>query len=943
MGPKHPVTAEDVETNPDKMRKLSAFRENAKRMTPESSVQRVYKVFNDLHEFEVAAVQAVAELRRYLDEHRDSSEPQQSEEVAETDSIPAPPAFYAEPPYIGSHKFVGRDAQLQTLSDWAAAANPHPVLLFEAIGGSGKSMLTWEWTTKQATNVRKDWAGRFWYSFYEKGAVMADFCGRALAYMTGRPLKEFRRKKTAALSELLLHQLRAQPWLLILDGLERVLVAYHRYDAAQVPDEDAGGSDQIARRDPCAAISPDDDELLFALASASPSKLLITSRLVPRVLLNRSTQPIPGVFHERLPGLRPSDAELLLRSCGITGNSKEIQDYLTTHCDCHPLVTGVLAGLINDYLPDRGNFDAWVDDANGGAALNLAALDLIQKRNHILRAALDALPEKSRELLSTLALLSESVDYVTLSAFNPHVPPPPEEVAEPEKPEDQWGWKYMTDEVKAQIGEQYSANLERWANYERSVDTWRRSKEVEIASQRLAESVRDLERRGLLQYDTGARRYDLHPVVRGITTGDLRQEQKERYGHKVIDYFSRESRSHYESAETLDDLRGGLQCVRTLIQIGKYQEAVDIFRGDLANAFLFNLEASASLLSLLRPFFREGWHQLPGAVSMDDAAYLATCASRALERIGELEEALGAQEVGLRADLHESDCQSLNCSLANIGHIILEQNRVAAAARVLHHELESAAFLEKSFLFTSRLSRFRYLVLIGAMPDAEKMWARLDPMSRDWPRGIYRQGGAELDYAVFRYKRGDLDEEILVHAEKQIKIGRDRSLLRALHTLRGRWHLDHGIWELAAEGLHEAVRMAREIEQSDHESETLLTLANLHLRRLADPRAHAESLSNVKNPAHGDLAALWLALGDPEQAKKHALAAYKWAWADGEPYARRHELEKVRALLKQLGAEIPNLPPYDPLKGERFQWEDEVAAAIERLRAKKFKDGDASA
>lgn len=29
---------------------------------------------------------------------------------------------------------------------------------------------------------------------------------------------------------------------------------------------------------------------------------------------------------------------------------------------------------------------------------------------------------------------------------------------------------------------------------------------------------------------------------------------------------------------------------------------------------------------------------------------------------------------------------------------------------------------------------------------------------------------------------------------------------------------------------------------------------------------------------------LWLATDNGEQAKKHALAAYKSAWADGEPY-----------------------------------------------------------
>jgi hypothetical protein len=66
---------------------------------------------------------------------------------------------------------------LDDLNDWAQPANPHVILLFDAIGGSGKSMLTWQWTNKYAGNVRKDWAGIFWYSFYERGAVMVDFAG----------------------------------------------------------------------------------------------------------------------------------------------------------------------------------------------------------------------------------------------------------------------------------------------------------------------------------------------------------------------------------------------------------------------------------------------------------------------------------------------------------------------------------------------------------------------------------------------------------------------------------------------------------------------------------------------------------------------------------------------------------------------------------------------
>jgi hypothetical protein len=192
----------------------------------------VYKEFNNLSEFSVSAMQSIAELRRLLDVQRPAPAGQPVHASAassseEPDGIPTPPALYAKPGYAGSHAFVGRVAQLETLSDWAAPSESHTVLLFEAIGGTGKSMLAWEWTTRHAGRVRDDWAGRFWYSFYEKGAIMADFCQRALAYMTGQPLRAFRKKKQPELSELLLRQLQTRPWLLVLDGLERILVAYH--------------------------------------------------------------------------------------------------------------------------------------------------------------------------------------------------------------------------------------------------------------------------------------------------------------------------------------------------------------------------------------------------------------------------------------------------------------------------------------------------------------------------------------------------------------------------------------------------------------------------------------------------------------------------------------------------------------------------------------------
>ena len=95
-------------------------------------------------------------------------EPSQADQVPtrpRSSAVPQPPNLYAYPPYIGSHEFVGRQAQLDTFSALGLGGVGNAKLLFEAIGGTGRSILTWEWVTKHATEVRGDWAGRFWYSF----------------------------------------------------------------------------------------------------------------------------------------------------------------------------------------------------------------------------------------------------------------------------------------------------------------------------------------------------------------------------------------------------------------------------------------------------------------------------------------------------------------------------------------------------------------------------------------------------------------------------------------------------------------------------------------------------------------------------------------------------------------------------------------------------------
>ena len=129
--------------------------------------------------------------------------------------------------------------------------------------------------------------------------------------------------------------------------------------------------------------------------------------------------------------------------------------------------------------------------------------------------------------------------------------------------------------------------------------------------------------------------------------------------------------------------------------------------------------------------------------------------------------------------------------------------------------------------------------------------------------------------------------------------------------------------------------MAREAGLSDPVAEIRLTLARFHLGQLTTAREEAERLSSESGPAHLPLAELWHALGDTEQAVKHAHAAYRYAWADGEPYVRRYDLDRAADLLRQLGETIPALPAYDPARHPAYPWEAGVEAAIEELRKKK--------
>ncbi len=935
MGEKHPVTEADIELNPDNRKKLDAFRERAKRMGGGGEIERVYAVFDNVQDFIIKAANAVGGLTHHLGPSgADSVERTASASETET-TLPHPPALAALPPYLGSHSFVGRASELQTLTDWCGAADPNPMLLFEAMGGLGKSMLTWEWLTKHATTARGDWAGRFWFSFSEEGAIMASFCRQALAYMTMKPVEKFAKLRTPALSDLIIAELERRPWLVVLDGLERILVAYHRHDAAQLRDEEADTADQIGRRDPCAAIRPEDDDLLRRLSGVMHSKILVSSRLTPLALVNRAGIPVPGVRRENLSGLRPPDAEAMIRASGIRGRSQAIQAFLQTNTDCHPLVVGALAGLISNYPPDHGNFDRWADDLHHGNGLNLADVDLVQRRNHILLAAIDALAPEGRQLLQTLALLQGGADFGTLKALNPHLPPEPDKVDEPTNPADSQSWSKASEKDRARWNAIYKAELAARQIYVEALAEWKNNPAVQAALAKLGTTIRDLEKRGLLQYDLNDERYDLHPVVRAVVASRMAEEETRELGRKVVDYFVSRPHNPWEDAETLEDVASGLQIVRILLRMQRYEEALEAYRGELESALMFSLDAGAEIQALLRTFFPDGWDGEPVSLNERDVSFLLSRAAVALVE-ADPSQAWRLLERKLLLEIRKFDSTEVANTLQNLAVVSWNANGLARAAQLFSLSLEIAeAMASDQEIFVARLSLFYVSVDCGDHKTADRLWKELDGMGRKWSRTVYRRGDAEIRRVADLLYRGELIEEVLAQAEALAKSERNRSFITNLHSLRGEWHLTRDEPTRAIESLVAAVRMMREINREKSYAEALLALARLRAGDDFDARGEAERLSGTGDKTAIAVAELWQALGERDRAVEQALRAHRWAAADGEPYVHRYYLDRTRKLLADLGAELPTVSRFHASKVERYSWEKDVRGLIERLRLMK--------
>ena len=852
----HKFSEEDFDFEAEKRAKLKALKEDLKT----HEICGFFSAPDNLHSLIVQS----------LFEEKPKHSPAAAAEPQPTPPLPRPPEFYSVPPYTLTNEFVGRRAELADLAAWATSTDP--IMVVEAIGGMGKSALTWEWTLEHAQSHISGLAGRVWWSFYERGTSMHTFLRHALAYVTRQDPEALRNLSAYDCGQQLLAELNRRPYLLVLDGFERVLTAYHCLDKAQMSDDQV----PVDKRE---CTNPKDGDILRQLVHCRPSKVLVSSRLMPRALEDRYThQTIPGVRHLELKGLAPADVLAMMRRAKVDGDSATILRFVDQF-DRHALVLRIVCGMITDYPRKPRDFDAWRADPYAGGGLKLSELLLRQRYTHILDFSFRGLPEKTRQLLSRISALSAGADYATIAALNP--------------------FSVLAD---------FHAALS------------------------------DLEDRGLLQWDREENTYDLHPVVRAYAFEKLEERDRTGIYNAIRDHFASLPPEKVQEATELDHVKNTIEIMRALIGAGRFKEALALHQGSFGDSLIFAVGAYAVTAELLSPFLghdQDGAFVLPELV---DRSYARNELANALFRLGRTEEAIYLYRAKLRLDLDSGVLNDLGTGLRNLSVSLREMNWLASAVRVskLAYNLATASGNEDD-LTQSLLDLTVEASTSGRFEEAEVHLASF--RQRERPRfARYRPGDAECWLAKSRFWQGKLTAEDFDHANRIAAKGRNLFVQHQLASLRAEWELTRGNSAIALEAIEQALAITRRTGEPTQNYLSLRALSLAHLGRTSEARealAEAEEIWNGRLPHFPLFAAeTWLVLGDREQASKFIRRAYPLAWADGPPHIRWYALKQCRELMAELSEPEPQLPPFDLAKVEPIPYETEIRALIEKLKAK---------
>jgi hypothetical protein len=266
---------------------------------------------------------------------------------SETHSTGLGQAWNLKHPYPMPPNFTGRIAERALLTQWLNEDSENRLLIIRALGGFGKSALTWHWLTHDIDP--QVWTKVVFWSFYEGDASFENFVRETLEYL-GREVPQGGRNQV----EELLRTLQSKNILLIMDGFERALRAYSSMNAAYMGDDGQWTADD--RSLDC--VNVDAETFLKGVCSLPhiKGKVLMTTRLTPHAVYVGATResPLQGMREIELTAMQKADAVEFFRRQGIKGRHDEIEAACEPY-GYHPLSLRLLAGRILKDLRNPGD------------------------------------------------------------------------------------------------------------------------------------------------------------------------------------------------------------------------------------------------------------------------------------------------------------------------------------------------------------------------------------------------------------------------------------------------------------------------------------------------------------------------------------------------------------------------------------------------------------
>ncbi|PZV12658.1 MAG: hypothetical protein DCF21_15290, partial [Leptolyngbya sp.] len=587
--------------------------------------------------------------------------PPQPEPAPET-----PPQWFLAHPYGMPPNFTGRKAELQTLSNWLSGTQ-HPLFVLRALGGFGKSALTWHWITHQVN--AQQWPQVVWWSFYEASADFNSFLRETLHYLTGQSPEGIGSRQQL---DALLRYLEQHPVLMLMDGFERELRAYSGMDAAYQGDEPSSVQKNSEDEDRnCVNIQA--ETFLRGLASLPNlrGKVLMSTRLRPRPVELHGGTLLAGCYEKELTAMQPDDAVEFFGRQGIVGNRGEIEQACGNY-GFHPLSLRLLAGYIAQ------NFE-YPGDIRAADNLDVTG-DLVQRRNHVLERSYENLSEIGQQLLGRMACFRSPVAYRVLEAI---------EAGDAENP-----------------GRAHSSAM---------------------PLRPLQANLRDLINRGLVQQDNRTQRpgqrvatFDLHPIVRRYAYGRMTGADRTTAHGQLRDYFAAVPAS--EKVTTLDDLTPVIELYHHMVRSGQYDEAEVLFYERINKATYYQLGAYQLQIELLRALFPQGEDQPPQLKTERDQAWTLNALANSYSLSGQPRSAVPLFEQHNSLQEKAGHKKNLAVGLVNLASMAqLHIGALEAAEGNLRRSIALCQEIEYEFQEASGHAELgRLLAYRGAWVEAER-------------------------------------------------------------------------------------------------------------------------------------------------------------------------------------------------------------------------------